>query len=120
MKKKILAIDFDGTIVEDRYPEIGPLRPGAREVINRLWASGRFKIIIWTCRTGEHAITARRFLLLNVVCFDKFNESCQQNIAEYGGVDTRKIYADMYIDDKGLHELPSWHEIEQLIEQRFK
>ncbi|MDX9747431.1 MAG: hypothetical protein RBT57_02920 [Paludibacter sp.] len=120
MKKKILAIDFDGTIVEDRYPEIGPLRPGAREVINRLHRSGRFKIIIWTCRTDEHAIEARRCLTRNMIFFDHFNKSCPQNVAEYGGVDTRKIYADMYIDDKGLHELPSWYEIEQLIEQRFK
>jgi hypothetical protein len=120
MRKKILAIDFDGTIVEDRYPEIGPLRPGAKEVINRLWASGRYKIIIWTCRTGAPAIDAECFLQRGSFFYDLFNESCPQNVAEYGGADTRKIYADMYIDDKGLHELPSWHEIEQLIEQRFK
>ena len=47
----ILAIDFDGTIVMDKYPEIGEMIEGAKTAINQLHADG-YEIIIWSCRAG--------------------------------------------------------------------
>ena len=49
----VLAIDFDGCIVEETYPEIGELRKDAKKIINQLVQDGHY-IIIWTCRTGEY------------------------------------------------------------------
>lgn len=113
----ILAIDFDGTIVEDQYPEIGKLVEGAKEVINRLHGEG-YTIIIWTCRTGFHKAAAVEFLAKNGIKFDRINESCPGNLLKYGGKDTRKVYADIYIDDKGLFQLPHWDDIYEIVHDR--
>jgi hydroxymethylpyrimidine pyrophosphatase-like HAD family hydrolase len=105
---KIIAIDFDGTIVEDKYPEIGDLKQGAKEYINKLKQDG-FWVIIWTCRTGEKLIEAITFLANQGIMFDLVNRNLQSNIEKYGG-DTRKIYADFYIDDKNLFHYDSWEQ----------
>ena len=55
--KKIIAVDFDGTIVEDEYPDIGnPIF----ETIDRLKIerAGGAQIILWTCRIGKSLLSA--------------------------------------------------------------
>lgn len=94
----ILAIDFDGTIVEDKYPEIGELKPDAVEVINRLKKD--YFLILNTCRTGEKLKEAVDFLKANGIEFDLVNENHPALIDQYG--DTRKIFATYYIDDRSL------------------
>ena len=106
----IIAIDFDGTIVEDKFPEIGNLKPGAAEAINQLYDDG-YTIIIWTCRTRVNKARAVEFLAKNGIKWHYFNESSIENLRVYDWVDTRKVYADLYIDDKTLHKLPTWDEI---------
>lgn len=114
----IIAIDFDGTIVEDRYPEIGKLIYGAREVINRLYDEG-YEIIIWSCRARVGKARAIEFLAKNGIKYHRFNESSPANLKQYNNVDTRKIYADLYIDDKGLMKpLPPWSEIYEMVHDR--
>ena len=118
--KKIIAIDFDGTIVEDRYPAIGPLKPGAKSVINWFYDTG-CKIIIWTSRAGAPLEAAIQFLSDNGIKYHHVNESCPDNTAQYGGVDTRKIFADVYIDDKSLSPLPEdWYAIASIITDKLK
>lgn len=115
----IIAIDFDGTIVEDRFPEIGNLKPGAREAINQLYEDG-YTIIIWTCRTRLNKARAVEFLALQGIKWHYFNESSIANLRVYDWVDTRKVYADVYIDDKGLMKpLPAWDEIYQMVRDRL-
>lgn len=97
----IIAIDFDGTIVEDSYPKIGNLIPGAREAITNLYNNG-YWIIIWTCRAGIYLDDCLRFLKWKQIPFHGINESCPTNIHKHGS-DTRKVYADVYIDDKSFH-----------------
>ena len=109
-KKLTLAIDFDGTIVHNDYPRIGPLRPGARKAINTLYQKGHH-IIIWTSRSGEMVEHARKFLIDNDIMFHSINQSNPEHVQEYGG-DTRKIFADLYIDDRALFPLVNWDEIE--------
>lgn len=104
----ILAIDFDGTIVEDRYPQIGELKPGALEYINKLKQDG-FWIIIWTCRAGDKLTEALTFLQKEGIRWDLVNQNMPENIEKYGG-DTRKIYADYYIDDRNLYHFDSWQQ----------
>jgi len=116
---KILAIDFDGTIVEDRFPGIGNLIPGAKENIQKLKTEGYF-LILWTCRTEKRLAEAAQFLGENGILFDKYNESSQANVDEFSGLDTRKIYADMYIDDKSRPKpMPAWDEIYNEVHERL-
>lgn len=105
----ILAIDFDGTIVEDKYPEIGELREDAVEVINRLKKD--YFLILNTCRTGEKLQEAVDFLKANGIEFDLVNANHPALIEKYG--DTRKIFADYYIDDRNLGNIMlGWDEVE--------
>lgn len=114
----IIAIDFDGTIVEDRFPQIGELRPGAVEAIQYFRQRG-FYLILWTCRTDKRLAEAAQFCGENGLHFDAYNSSCPSNIDKFSGNDTRKVYADLYIDDKTHAPLPSWPELVELINVRF-
>lgn len=106
----IIAIDFDGTIVKDNFPEIGEMIPGAKEAINQLYADG-YTIIIWSCRAGIKKARAIEWLVMNGIKFHRFNESCPTNVALHGGKDTRKVFANLYIDDRMMFKLPTWDEI---------
>lgn len=118
MKKRIIAIDFDGTIVEDRFPEIGKMIPGAKEYITALKKDG-YKVILWTSRTGIALARAVEFLTKEGIIFDEINNSCKDNVKEHGS-DTRKIFADVYVDDKCVMMMPfpPWSEIYEMIHQR--
>lgn len=109
----ILAIDFDGTIVDDRYPQIGNLRKDAAETIQQLHADGHY-IIIWSCRTDRKKYEMMDYLVQNDIPYHQINKSNPDNVAKYG-IDTRKVYADVYIDDKAITPLPEWFEIYYLI-----
>jgi hypothetical protein len=114
----IIAIDFDGTIVANNYPKIGEVRYGAKDVINKLFNDGHY-IIIWTCRTNQHLVDCAVWLAKNGFRFHQINESCPENMIEYCG-DSRKVYADIYIDDRSVSGLPSWDEIYNIIAKRQK
>ena len=102
----ILAIDFDGTIAEEGYwPELGPVRKNCQEYLRRLCAEG-FYIIIWTCRAGDHVEKIHKYMAEHDLPYDQINEHHPALVIRYGN-DTRKIAADLYIDDKnlgGIHE----------------
>jgi len=105
-----LVIDFDGTIVTNKWPEIGEMMPNAKRIINLLASLGH-KIIINTCRSGEHAENARSWLIANGIKFHSFNENLPEQIEFYGS-DTRKMSGDIYIDDRQLGGIPEdWNEI---------
>jgi hydroxymethylpyrimidine pyrophosphatase-like HAD family hydrolase len=111
-KKLIIAIDFDGTIVEHKYPSIGKLLPQAKVAINKLHEMGHF-IIIWTCR-GDHTLVEMiEFLKKNDVRFHKVNENAPYEII--GFIPAPKIYADIYIDDRNLGGLFQWSDIFKMI-----
>lgn len=95
-----VAVDFDGTIVENQYPQIGRLQSGAKDTLQRLHNDGH-KIIIWTCRSGDLLVEAVNFLLWHGIPFDQVNDNLRENIEQYGG-NSRKVCADIYIDDRNL------------------
>lgn len=111
-----LAIDFDGTIVENQYPEIGGLRDGAKRVIRRLWKEGH-SIIINTCRCAEYEADAKEFLIENGIPFHYINCNLPSDIESFG-MDCRKISGDIYIDDKQVGELPHWEKIYEYIQEK--
>lgn len=97
---KILAVDFDGTLCRDRYPNIG--EPNFT-VINylKLRKMQGWSIILWTCRTADLLDQAVHWCEQYDLTFDAINENLPQMIELYGG-DTRKVFADEYLDDKNI------------------
>lgn len=96
----IIAVDFDGTIVENAYPEIGAPMGYAIPALQYLKKKGH-TIIINTCRAGKYFEEAKIWLIKHAIPFDFINENDPKRIAQYGE-DTRKISADIYIDDKNI------------------
>lgn len=115
IKPLTLAVDFDETIVSTggRFPAIEGLREGARHYINRLHEDGHY-IIIWTCRHGDHQHQAEKYLYENGIRYHAINRHSPMNILTFGN-DTRKIGADVYIDDKNILGIPSWRDIYRLV-----
>ena len=94
----ILAVDFDGTLVENKFPEIGEIRETMWQAV-RAYQSAGWRIILWTCRTDEMLQAAVDFCAEHGLVPDEVNRNIPEVIAVYGG-DTRKVFADMYIDDR--------------------
>ena len=94
----IMAVDFDGTLVSDRFPEIGIERKEICNTIRRYQEQG-VKSILWTSRTDEHLEAAVNWCKEHNLNFDAINQNIPEVIA-LTGRDTRKVFADVYIDDK--------------------
>lgn len=113
----ILAIDFDLTICMSDYPHLGPEREGAGEAIRKLYEDG-YGIVINTCREGHALSNVLHWLKDNNIPYDYVNCNFPFLIEHYKA-DCRKISADMYIDDKGVNELPHWKIIYKKIKLKF-
>jgi hypothetical protein len=114
--KKTIAVDFDGTIVTDAYPQIGQPMIFAFETLKRLLQDGH-KLILWTYRTGKPLEEAVSFCKEHGVEFHAVN----RNLLEEDG-DTkntpRKIHADLFIDDRNIGGFPGWGKIYQMLTQQ--
>lgn len=98
---RIIAVDFDGTLVEDKYPEIGEPIQSVWDAIRQEQNRGS-KIILWTCRNGEALEKAVKFCSEEMrFHFDAINENLDEIKVLYGG-DTRKVFASEYWDDKSV------------------
>jgi hypothetical protein len=112
----IIAIDFDGTITTARdYGGKLKLRAGFDKFIKRLYKDGH-RLILWTCRQNEALDKAKKFLSEKEIldCFETINDNLPDRI-EFWGSSSRKIEADLYIDDRGLVGIPNITELEFLI-----
>ena len=110
--KLILAIDFDGTIVEDAYPKIGKPRIFAFETLKRFQEDGH-RLILWTYRSGIKLEEAVQFCEDNGINFYAVNKSFPEEQFDYSK--SRKIYADLFIDDRNIGGVLGWGEVYQLI-----
>jgi len=108
----IIAVDFDGTIVEDKYPDIGPARIFAFETLLELQKKGH-RLILWTYRSGEKLQEAVDFCKKNGLEFYAVNNSYPEE--KYTERISRKINADIFIDDRNLGGVLGWGEIHQLL-----
>lgn len=104
----IIAVDFDGTIVEDALPHIGKPQSFAFETLKALRAE-RHKLILWTCRQGKSLEEAVDFCQENGVEFYAVNGNYpgEQRKPE----NTPKIVADVYIDDRIVGGFPGWPKV---------
>ncbi|MEY8573688.1 hypothetical protein AALD01_04655 [Oscillospiraceae bacterium 21-37] len=94
----IIAVDFDGTLCANKYPDIGEANEQVIAYIQSMKAFG-YRIILWTCRSGDLLQNAVKWCEHQGIVLDAVNEN-PPDIIEYFGGDTRKIYASEYIDDK--------------------
>ncbi len=108
----IIAVDFDGTIVEDQYPGIGPARIFAFETLLELQKKGH-RLILWTYRHGEKLQEAVDFCKRNGLDFYAVNNSFPEE--KFHNKVSRKINADVFIDDRAVGGLPGWGEIYQTL-----
>lgn len=96
----IIAVDFDGTLVEDRFPKIGALKENVWIDMRRARAAGA-KIILWTSRDHENLKDAVEFCRALGFEFDAVNENLKETRDMFNN-DTRKVYANEYWDDKAV------------------
>ena len=111
----VIAVDFDGTIVKHKYPAIGKEIPFAIECLRLLQQKGH-KIILWTYRAGTELDKAIKFCEKRGLYFNAVNNNYENE--EFDNSYSRKIYADIYIDDRNLMGLPEWKKIYELINQK--
>ena len=106
-----IAVDFDGTIVEHVYPKIGKEVPFAFEVLKKLQAEGH-TLLLWTVRNADLLDEAVDYCKKNGLVFYAVNQNFpEENKGEY----SRKITADLYIDDRNIGGLPDWGLIYRMI-----
>jgi len=110
--KLIIAVDFDGTIVEDAYPRIGDPMIFAFDTLLKLQERGH-RLILWTYRHGERLDEAVEFCKKKGVEFYAVNQSFPEE--HFAGEASRKIHADFFIDDRNIGGFLGWGEIYQLL-----
>lgn len=94
----VIAVDFDGTLDESRWPGFGPPNMQLFEWL-KLHQQNGDKVILWSCREGDRLDEAVKYCNEQGLFFDAVNENLDFLVAKYGS-DSRKIHADLYIDDK--------------------
>ena len=110
----IIAVDFDGTIVEHKYPAIGREIPFAIETLRRL-QSERHKLILWTVREGDLLEDALAFCRGRGLEFYAVNRDYPEEERELNNHFSRKLKADLFIDDRNLGGLPDWGTIYEMV-----
>ena len=116
-KSLTLAIDFDGTIVEDAYPKMGKPNTFAFETLKELQENGH-RLILWTYRYGKTLDEAVAFCKKNGIEFYAVNCSFPNEI--FDPKKSRKINADLFIDDRNVGGFYGWGEIYQLLTESDK
>lgn len=103
MKHDVIAVDFDGTLCKNAWPNIGEPYPETIEWVKKLRNNGQ-KLILWTCRDGMALVDAIVWCADYGLFFDAVNDNLEEHKSIFGG-NSRKILADFYIDDKSLYPL---------------
>ena len=104
----IIAVDFDGTIVEDEYPKIGVAQLFAFETLRKL-QSENYRLILWTYRSGSKLKEAVTFCKENGIEFYAVNKSFPEE--EFNEKYSRKINADIFVDDRNIGGFIGWTEV---------
>jgi hypothetical protein len=114
----IIAVDFDGTIVEHRYPAIGRELPFATETLKKLAQEGHH-LILWTVREGRLLDEAVAFCRERGLEFYAVNRDYPEEEKNKNNHFSRKLKADLWIDDRNLGGLPDWGTIYEMVHHRL-
>lgn len=96
--QKIIAVDFDGTLCSNRYPDIGSAKHDTIQALKTAQEQGA-ALILWSCRTGMQLEEAVSWCADHGLYFDAINDNLEQ-IKEKFGENPRKVYAHTYLDDR--------------------
>lgn len=114
----IIAVDFDGTIVEHKYPAIGREIPFAIETLKKLQAE-RHKLILWSVREGRLLDEAVQFCRERGLEFYAINRDYPEEEKGQNNHYLRKLKADLFIDDRNLGGLPDWGTIYEMVSRKL-
>jgi len=110
-----IAVDFDGTIVEHKYPEIGEERPFATDTLKML-INDRHRLILWTVREGRLLDEAVNWCRERGVEFYAINREYPEETKAGNQFYSRKLNSvDIWIDDRNIGGLPDWGTIYRMI-----
>ena len=110
-----IAVDFDGTIVEHRYPEIGKERPFAVETLKRL-INDRHRLILWSVREGKLLDDAVEWCRARGLEFYAVNKDLGEETTKHPQY-SRKLKADLFIDDRNVGGIADWGVIYRMISE---
>ena len=113
----VIAVDFDGTIVEHRYPEIGKEIIFATDTLKALIRDGH-RVILWSVREGELLEEAVKWCRERGVEFYAVNRDYPEEERAYNRHFSRKLKVDLFIDDRNLGGLPDWGTIYEMVHDR--
>ena len=97
----IYAVDFDGTLCENAWPDIGKPNHSLISTLKKAREKGD-KVILWTCRTADRLDDAIAWCKEQGLEFDAVNENLPEIIGQFG-TESRKVFANIYIDDKAIN-----------------
>ena len=107
-----IAVDFDGTIVEHKYPLIGEEFIFAIETLKELQRQQHL-IVLWTFRAGKELDEAVEYCRKRGLEFYAVNKNYPEEI--FDDSISRKINADLFIDDRNLGGFPGWSVVFEMI-----
>lgn len=108
----LIAVDFDGTIVENKYPKIGKEQLFAFSTLKKLQNAGH-RLILWTVRNGKHLEEAIAYCEKNGITFYAINSTYPEE--QFTEKISRKIVADIFIDDRNIGGFIGWGAVHQLL-----
>lgn len=109
-----IAVDFDGTIVEHRYPEIGNEIPFATDTLKML-IKDHHRLILWSVREGQLLDDAVNWCRERGVEFYAVNRDYPEETTDNNQHFSRKLKVDLWIDDRNLGGLPDWGTIYRMV-----
>jgi hypothetical protein len=112
-KSLVIAVDFDGTVVEHKYPAIGKEMPFAFATLKELQKRGH-RLILWTFRHGKTLDEAVEYCRQNGIEFYAINKSFPEEQFDPNEA-SRKLDCDMFIDDRNVGGFLGWGEIFRII-----
>ena len=116
-KHMTIAVDFDGTIVEHRYPEIGREIPFATDTLKML-IKDQHRLILWSVREGKLLEDAVEWCRARGVEFYAVNKDVPEEDVKKNVHFSRKLKADVWIDDRNVGGLPDWGTIYEMISKK--
>ncbi|MBM4047176.1 MAG: hypothetical protein FJ279_18895 [Planctomycetes bacterium] len=117
-----IVVDFDGTICEHQFPDVGPPKMGVKEALERFRQLG-LRIIIHSVRTASYwREAAKQDPSLDP---DRQAQLIRNYMAEHQLPFDEILMADKplaiaYIDDNAIRFEDNWWEITQAIEQHVR
>lgn len=101
----IIAVDFDGVLVQSAFPKIGEPDHEMVDLVRLLIQKSDVEVVLWTSRVDQPLEDAIAWCERMGLAFDAINDNAPSNKRKYGKLypnGTRKVYADYYLDDHSM------------------